>query len=77
MEWIRFQRTLKRIREDPRRRVYTDQALLPVSDDETEALEMFTHHEAARNAVAHARKIDALTHGDNAAPELQQAGRSP
>jgi hypothetical protein len=45
---------------------YTDLALTPVSEEETETLETFTHNEAARYEVAHVRKVDELTHGNNA-----------
>ena len=34
---------------------------MPVSDDEVETLELFTHNLAARDAVDHVRKIKALT----------------
>jgi radical SAM superfamily enzyme YgiQ (UPF0313 family) len=40
---------------------YTDQAMTPVSDDETQRLELFTHNKSARDAVDHARKIKILT----------------
>jgi radical SAM superfamily enzyme YgiQ (UPF0313 family) len=40
---------------------YTDQAMTPVSDDETQRLELFTHNKSAREAVDHARKIKTLT----------------
>ena len=41
---------------------YMDTALTPVSEDELETLEMFSQNKAARDAVAHARKIKGLTH---------------
>src|SRR5262249_18139361 len=40
---------------------YTDQAMTPVSEDETQTLELFTHNKSAREAVDHARKIKILT----------------
>jgi radical SAM superfamily enzyme YgiQ (UPF0313 family) len=40
---------------------YTDQAMTPVSDDETQRLELFTHNKSARDAVDHARKVKILT----------------
>ena len=33
----------------------------PVTDGETETLELFTHSDAARQAVGHAHKIEQLT----------------
>jgi radical SAM superfamily enzyme YgiQ (UPF0313 family) len=40
---------------------YTDQAMTPVSEDETQTLELFTHNRSAREAVDRARKIKILT----------------
>jgi len=51
----------RRIRRDPHRYQYTDRALSPVTEDETERLELFTHNDAAREAVEHAHKVAHLT----------------
>jgi radical SAM superfamily enzyme YgiQ (UPF0313 family) len=42
-------------------RPYTDLAMTPVSREETERLELFTHNDSAREAVNHARRVKALT----------------
>ena len=42
----------------------TDLALKPVTDTETDTLEMFTRTDSTRNAVEHARKIAYLTGAD-------------
>jgi hypothetical protein len=47
---------------------YSDQAMTPVRDDDTETLEQFTHNQSARDAVDHARKIKTLTGGAEPAP---------
>ena len=39
---------------------YTDLAMTPVSDDETERLEIFTQNAAARRQVAHVRKVSGV-----------------
>jgi hypothetical protein len=52
-----------RIRSDPKRFDYMDQALRPVTADDTESLEIFTHSDDARAAVEHSRKIEGLTGG--------------
>jgi len=59
--WRRIDRLTRRVRNDPARASYTDQALAPVEAGETETLALFTHNEGARAAVQHARKIKALT----------------
>jgi radical SAM superfamily enzyme YgiQ (UPF0313 family) len=62
LHWYKIDRMRRKIRHDPERRNYTDAALAPVVDDETETLELFTHNEGARNEVVRVRKIDELTH---------------
>ena len=57
--WIHT--TARQIQKDPGRHVYTDQSLTPVTDEETDTLELLTHSDAAREAVAHVRKIARLT----------------
>jgi len=47
---------------------YTDQAMMPVSEDDTSTLELFTHNKSARDAVDHARKVKTLTGGAVAEP---------
>ncbi len=54
-------RTNRRVQSDPNRYTYTDLAMTPVTEDETERLELFTHSDAARDAVAHVHKIEQLT----------------
>src|SRR5664280_891101 len=71
--WLELDRMRRIVRNDPNRRNYTDTALTPVVDGETETLEMFTHNVGARDAVAHARKIHDLTHGQGHAKEAVEA----
>jgi len=61
-------RVARRVRKDPNRFAYTDRAMTPVTDEETEKLELFTHDEVARQAVEHAHKVAHLTgaHGKRA-----------
>jgi radical SAM superfamily enzyme YgiQ (UPF0313 family) len=47
---------------------YTDQAMTPVTEAETQIFELFTHNKSAREAVDHARKIKQLTGGADQAP---------
>lgn len=59
--WLWLDLMRRRITREQRFAPYTDQALAPVVDGETETLEMFTHNEGARDAVLHQRKVAALT----------------
>jgi hypothetical protein len=62
--WLELDRMRRVVRKDPNRHLYTDAALTPVEDGETETLEMFTHNEGARNEVARTKRIHELTHSD-------------
>jgi hypothetical protein len=62
--YYQIDRIRRAIRNDPQKMNYTDAALAPVKDDETETMELFTHNEGARNEVAWSKKIAELTgHG--------------
>jgi hypothetical protein len=71
--WLQLDAAVRRIRKDPNKHLYTDQALAEVTDDETEMLELFTHSNDARQAVEHARKIAQLTGAQGRAPEHARA----
>ena len=72
-EWIDLNRMLKQARAEQKERPYTDLALTAVTENETETLEMFTQSDAARDLVAHVRKIDELTHGKRALADAPAA----
>jgi radical SAM superfamily enzyme YgiQ (UPF0313 family) len=57
--WRMF-RIYRRVAAD-KDKPYSDLAMTPVTEDETETLELFTHNKSAREAVDHARKIKTLT----------------
>jgi radical SAM superfamily enzyme YgiQ (UPF0313 family) len=57
----RLRRMTDRIKADPDRLSYMDEAIRPASDDDFESLELFNQNDAARRAVQHARKIRELT----------------
>ncbi len=52
----RFGRFRRRLKRDPAAQFYTDRALTPVDDAEFDALDMFTVSDAAKSAVAKARR---------------------
>jgi len=69
--WMHF--TNRSVIKDPARHSYSDPALAPVVDDETETLELLTHSSAAREAVAHVRKVAHLTGASSGARAGAQA----
>ena len=48
--------------------------MTPVTDDETENLELFTHNQSARDAVDHARKVKTLTGAGTGAATVAEIG---
>ncbi len=57
----RLDRIRRRVAADPNGLAYTDPALLPVTDEDTEHLDLFTQNQAARDAVERARKVGLLS----------------
>jgi hypothetical protein len=70
---LRLHFTNRRLQKNPNRYAYTDVAMTPVTEGETEKLELFTHSDAARQAVAHAHKIEQLTGAHKAAKAAAHA----
>jgi Radical SAM superfamily len=71
--WIELDLMRRRAVREQKIKPYTDLALTPVTEEETETFEMFTHNEAARHQVAHVRKVGELTHGKHARADAQHA----
>jgi radical SAM superfamily enzyme YgiQ (UPF0313 family) len=53
---MRYERIRRRVEADPAKSAYRDQALTPVTDDETGTLEIFNATDSARAAVVKARR---------------------
>jgi hypothetical protein len=53
----RYDRIRRRVEADPAGASYRDQALMPVSDDETGTLEIFNATDSAKAAVEKARRL--------------------
>jgi len=59
---LKLERTLRRVKADPQAKTYFDGSMAAVREDDSERLEMFTHSDAAREAVTHIRKVAEITH---------------
>jgi hypothetical protein len=60
MYW-RLRRIYLTIKKDPAKRLYTDLALTPVAENDTETLEMFKN-EKAQAFVSQQRRLDKIAH---------------
>ena len=58
--FLRFEAIGKKIAADPEKSRYTDASLKPVTDEDDNTLELLTHSETARAAVAHHREVQRL-----------------
>jgi len=65
--WLWIDSLRRKILRDPTRADYIDTAITPVHDHEDEELELFTHSQAAQDAVEHIRKVEQLTHARSVA----------
>jgi hypothetical protein len=69
IDMLRLERIRRRVLKNPQRYAYMDQALTPVTAEETGTLELFSHNAAARDEVVRTRRIAELTHGGASAEE--------
>ncbi|MDK1386223.1 radical SAM protein [Sinorhizobium sp. 8-89] len=60
---VRLAATAYRISRDPASKVYMDQALMPVGADDEETLDLFIKTAGGTAAVAHVKRVAALTRG--------------
>ena len=56
-------RTKRRIERDPNHRFYTDQALMPVTEEVEETFDLLTVTTGVKAAIAHQKRVHEITHG--------------
>ena len=59
--WFAIDRLRRSIRTDPNRHAYSDLALTPSDENDSENMQLLTHSKAAQAAVVHVRKVRDLT----------------
>jgi hypothetical protein len=57
--WRNLKRIVRKIEADPHARLYMDEALTPVAEEDSEHMEIYTQNEAARTAVERERRVAA------------------
>ena len=55
--WLHLRSILRKIEADPNAKLYRDEALVPVSEEDSEHMELYTQTEAARVAVERERRV--------------------
>jgi radical SAM superfamily enzyme YgiQ (UPF0313 family) len=61
--YLRMRKIYRKVKRDPQRREYTDPALFPIADDETEARELF-QSDAAQAYVRQERRLEKIRRGE-------------
>ncbi len=59
--WRALKRIVKKIEADPKAKFYTDEAMTPVAEEDSEHMELYTQNEAARVAVERERRVAGVT----------------
>ncbi len=55
--WMHLKSILRKIEADPNAKSYQDEALIPVTEEDAEHMELYTQSEAIRAAVQHERRV--------------------
>ena len=63
--WRHLKRIVRKVEADPHAKLYKDEALTPVVDEDAEHMELYTQNEAARTAVERERRVAAKTGNGN------------
>jgi hypothetical protein len=72
--WLHLKSILRKIEADPNAKSYQDEALIPVTEEDAEHMELYTQSEAVRAAVQHERRVAGI-HA-NGHPSKGHAGNS-
>ena len=55
--WMHLKSILRKIEADPAAKHYQDEALIPVTEEDAEHMELYTQSESVRAAVQHERRV--------------------
>jgi len=75
--WRHLKRILAKIEADPNAKLYMDEALTPVGEEDAEHMELYNQSEAIKAAVAHERRVAGHPGNGHQAPSAQGNGHRP
>jgi hypothetical protein len=75
--WRHLKSIVRKVEADPHAKLYKDEALTPVVDEDAEHMELYTQNEAARTAVERERRVAAKTGNGNGGKVPAPAGQRP
>ena len=73
--WRHLKKIVRKVEADPRTKLYKDEALTPVLDEDSEHMELYTQNEAARVAVEREWRVAAKTPNGNGAKAVALAAQ--
>ena len=72
--WRHLKRIVRKVEADPHAKLYKDEALTPVAEEDSDHMELYTQNEAARTAVERERRVAAKTGNGNGGKAPAPAG---
>jgi len=75
--WRHLKRILAKIEADPNAKLYMDEALTPVGEEDAEHMELYNQSEAIKAAVAHERRVAGHPSNGHQSPGEQGNGHRP
>ena len=75
--WRHLKRIVKSVEADPRAKLYMDEALTPVAEEDSAHMELYTQNEAARVAVERERRVAGHKTNGHAKPAANGPDQSP
>src|SRR3990172_4574170 len=72
--WRHLKRIVRKVEADPHAKLYKDEALTPVAEEDSDHMELYTQNEAARTAVERERRVAAKTGNGNGGKAPALAG---
>jgi hypothetical protein len=66
--WRHLKSIVRKVEADPHAKLYWDEALTPVADEDSDHMELYTQNEAARTAVERERRVAAKTGNSGKTP---------
>jgi len=72
--WRHLKSIVRKVEADPHAKLYKDEALTPVAEEDSDHMELYTHNEAARTAVERELRVAGVKSKGNGQPALAAAG---
>jgi hypothetical protein len=72
--WYELKRIVRKIEDDPNAKSYTDEAMTPVAEEDSDHMELYTQNKAARSAVERELRVAGVKPKGNGQPAVAAEG---